>query len=92
MDVIFIIGTAGSGKSLLSASLAEWLIEKKTSVSLVNLDPGALILPYEPQIDVRDSIRIEELMRRYQLGPNGAVIMAADLVAGETKRLNDELA
>ncbi len=92
MDGIFIIGTAGSGKSLLSASLAEWLIAKKRSVSLVNLDPGASVLPYEPQIDVRDKIKTEVLMQRYRLGPNGAVIMAADLLAGEANRLNDELA
>ncbi|MEM3737702.1 MAG: ATP/GTP-binding protein [Candidatus Bathyarchaeia archaeon] len=92
MDGIFIVGTAGSGKSLLSAALAEWLAAKKISVSVVNLDPGAPFLPYEPQIDVRENIRVEELMERYHLGPNGAIIMAADLIAGEVERINDKLA
>lgn len=86
---IFILGTAGSGKSLLTASLAEWLLKEGQDVVTLNLDPGVLKLPYEPDIDVRDYISLEKLMDQYQLGPNGALIMASDLVAAKVESLNE---
>jgi len=91
MFIVFVIGTAGSGKSLLTASFAEWLKISKQKVATVNLDPGVLTLPYTPDVDVRDYINIGELMRKYGLGPNGALVMAADLIAEETERLGEEI-
>ncbi len=91
MYIVFIIGTAGSGKSLLTASFAEWLQIAKQDAITVNLDPGVLTLPYAPNIDIRDYIRIEDIMKQYGLGPNGALIMAADLIAEETDRLGEEI-
>lgn len=92
MFIVFIIGTAGSGKSLLTGAFANWLQLQKQNVITVNLDPGVITLPYSPDIDIRDHIKIEKLMHDYKLGPNGALIMAADLIAEETERLSDELA
>jgi len=92
MFIVFIIGTAGSGKSLLTASFADWLQLQKQNVITVNLDPGVITLPYTPDIDIRDYIKIEQLMNEYKLGPNGALIMASDLIAEETERLSDEIA
>ncbi len=89
--IVFVIGTAGSGKSLLTASFAKWLKISKQNVVTVNLDPGALTLPYTPDIDVRDYVDIGGLMREYRLGPNGALVMAADLIAEETERLGSEI-
>jgi hypothetical protein len=91
MFVVFIIGTAGSGKSLLTAAFNEWLRIGKQNVATVNLDPGALTLPYVPDIDVRDYINVNEIMEKYGLGPNGALIMAADLIAEEAERLGEEI-
>ncbi len=85
------IGTAGSGKSLLTAAFKEWLRLSKQDVSVVNLDPGALILPYSPDVDVRNYVDIEKLMEEYRLGPNGALVMAADLIADETEKLSQEI-
>jgi GTPase SAR1 family protein len=85
------IGTAGSGKSLLTAAFGEWLKINKQDAAIVNLDPGALTLPYSPDVDVRDYINIADLMEKYGLGPNGALIMAADLVADEIEKLSDEI-
>ncbi|HJX02672.1 MAG TPA: ATP/GTP-binding protein [Candidatus Bathyarchaeia archaeon] len=88
---MFMIGTAGSGKSLLTAAFKEWLRMSKQDVSVVNLDPGALILPYSPDVDVRNYVDIEKLMEEYRLGPNGALVMAADLIADETEKLSREI-
>jgi GTPase SAR1 family protein len=87
MYLIFIVGTAGSGKSLFTASYAQWLLLKGQRVSTVNLDAAATYLPYSPDVDVRDFFRAEELMRKYNLGPNGAIVMAADLIATEIETI-----
>jgi len=88
---VFLIGTAGSGKSLLTAAFKEWLRMSKQDVSVVNLDPGALILPYSPDVDVRNYVDIEKIMEEHCLGPNGALVMAADLIADETEKLSHEI-
>ncbi len=88
---MFIIGTAGAGKSLLTASLGDLLKMTKQDVSIVNLDPGALTLPYSPDVDVRNYVDVGDLMEKYKLGPNGALIMAADLVADEIEKLTREI-
>lgn len=38
--MVFIIGTAGSGKSQLTAAFGDWLKISKQDVAIVNLDPG----------------------------------------------------
>ncbi len=91
MFIVFIIGTAGSGKSLLTSAFADWLKISKQDVAIVNLDPGVSFLPYSPEIDVRDYIDIGDLMERYQLGPNGALVMAADLIADEVQKISKEI-
>jgi len=58
----------------------------KQDVAIVNLDPGAMILPYMPDLDIRDYVNIASLMEEYRLGPNGALIMAADLIAEQVER------
>jgi GTPase SAR1 family protein len=91
MPIAFIIGTAGSGKSLFTAALSEWLKMSKQDVAVVNLDPGALKLPYSPDVDVRNYVDVGDLMEKYGLGPNGALILAADLIADEIGNIADEI-
>jgi len=91
MFVAFVIGTAGSGKSLLTASFGDWLRMQGQDVVTVNLDPGALTLPYRADVDVRDYVNVGEIMEKYGLGPNGALVMAADLIAEEAERLGEEI-
>jgi GPN-loop GTPase len=91
MHLIFITGTAGSGKSLLTASLLGWYREKGEDAITMNLDPGVLNLPYEPDVDVRTMIDYEGLMTSYSLGPNGALVLASDLLAGRLPEIQDEM-
>jgi len=91
MLIVFIIGTAGSGKSFLTSSYAEWLRVEKQKVATLNLDPGVITLPYTPDIDVRHYITVDDVMEKYSLGPNGALVMAADLIAGESESLSEEI-
>jgi len=89
--ISFIIGTAGSGKSLLTSALADKLRQEKQSVATLNLDPGVVDLPYSPEIDIRDYITVDTIMEEYGLGPNGALIMAADMMANEVERIREEI-
>lgn len=63
----------------------------KQDVIAVNLDPGAFKLPYVPDIDIRNYVKVEVIMEEYSLGPNGALIMAADLIADEVEKLSGEI-
>ena len=47
------LGTAGSGKTVLTRTLYDWFSEKKLDVATLNLDAGVRRLPYNPDIDVR---------------------------------------
>jgi GPN-loop GTPase len=91
MVVVFIVGTAGSGKSLLTASLTEWLKVDKQKTATVNLDPGVVNLPYAPDIDIRNSIDLDQIMEDYNLGPNGALVLAADLIAEEAESIGGRI-
>ncbi len=80
MVTLLIIGPAGSGKSTLTKSFGEWLEDEGMRVGYVNLDPGAEILPFKPSFDVRGIVKVEDLMRKEGLGPNGALIRAAEIM------------
>jgi len=88
--IVFVIGTAGSGKSLLTASYSNWLKSERQDVITVNLDPAVVDLPYVPDVDVRDFVQMERI-QKYGLGPNGALILAADLIAEEAENIGDEM-
>jgi hypothetical protein len=81
---VYFIGTAGSGKSTLTYNYKRWMELRSLDAITVNLDPGAENLPYEPDVDIRDWISLKEIMDTYGLGPNGAQIACADMLALNT--------
>ena len=81
---IYFIGTAGSGKSTLTHNFKEWMHLRSLDPITVNLDPGAENLPYDPDVDIRDWISLKDIMESYGLGPNGAQIACADMLALNT--------
>lgn len=91
MDVIFVTGTAGSGKSLLTNALKEWYVGRGEDAIAVNLDPGVVKLPYEPEVDVRERVQLEQVMEDYELGPNGGLILATDLVATKLGEIQEDI-
>lgn len=91
MDVTFVTGTAGSGKSLLTSALKNWYANRGEDAIALNLDPGVITLPYEPDVDVRLMIDLNQIMEDYSLGPNGALILAADMVATKLGEIQEEV-
>lgn len=91
MKSIFIVGTAGAGKSLLTSKIYEYYTRNGAFAAILNLDPGVETLPYACDVDVRDHVDIVSIMKQYGLGPNGALIMANDLIATKIDAIQDEI-
>jgi len=89
----YFIGTAGSGKSTLTGAMKNYVIDRNPEISAItlNLDPGVKKTAYNPDIDIRDYIILEEVMDKYELGPNGAMILASDLMVNYLDDLKDEI-
>ena len=88
---LYLVGTAGSGKTRLTAAMQRWAIEHHLDAITVNLDPGAEQLPYNPDVDIREWIRLADIMEEHGLGPNGAQVVAADLLALRSGEVLDEI-
>ncbi len=91
MYIVLFVGMAGSGKSRLTASFGDWLKLTRQNVIFVNLDPGVISLPYNPDIDARNYVDISALMNEYKLGPNGALLLASDLIADHLEEIREEI-
>lgn len=78
---LFCIGMAGTGKTSLVQRLNAELLSRDKVPYLINLDPAVLTLPYEPNIDIRDSLEYKAVMEKYGLGPNGAIMTSLNLFA-----------
>ncbi len=90
MKAIFIAGTAGSGKSALVTRIKEHYTKSGSFAAVLNLDPGVEDTPYAPDVDIRDHIDIVALMRQHKLGPNGALMMASDIMASKLDIIQNE--
>jgi len=91
LKAIFVTGTAGSGKSMLTSKILEYYQTNGVFASVLNLDPGVESLPYRPDVDVRDYVDIVQIMKQYDLGPNGSMIMANDLIATKIDDIQNEI-
>ena len=81
MVSIFFAGTAGAGKSTLVGTFQRWMDENGYNALTVNLDPGAEVLAFDADVDVREWLVLGQIMEQYNLGPNGAQVVAADMMA-----------
>lgn len=88
---IYFVGTAGAGKSTMVAAYDRWAKQHGLSTLTINLDPGVEKLPYMPDIDIRETIDLQEVMEEHGLGPNGAQIAAADMIALQLGDLKEEI-
>ena len=91
MNMVFVAGPAGSGKSMLTSTLSLWLERFEHTVCKVNLDPAAELLPYVPDVDVRRYVNARDLMFKRGLGPNGALLASMDELLNYVEDIRGEM-
>lgn len=73
---VLITGPAGAGKSTFATHFMTHLRTMKRTAHLVNLDPAAnaASFEYEPTIDIKDLINLDDVMDELHYGPNGGLV------------------
>ena len=79
--VAIVIGMAGSGKTSLMQRVNAYRHAKSSPPYVINLDPAVRDLPYDANVDIRDTVDYKSVMREYNLGPNGGILTASNLFA-----------
>lgn len=54
---------------------------KDSPLYVINLDPAVHTVPFDSNIDIRDSVNYKEVMKQYNLGPNGGILTSLNLFA-----------
>ena len=88
---LYFIGSAGSGKSSLTGAFMGWMQRQGFDAITVNLDPGIENAPYVPDIDIREWIKMRDIMKEHGVGPNGAQIIAADMLAMNLDEMKERI-
>ncbi|WFD29862.1 hypothetical protein MSPP1_000876 [Malassezia sp. CBS 17886] len=88
---VLVTGPAGAGKSTFCSALVTHAHSLGRSVHLFNLDPAAEHFEYEPSIDVRELISLDDVMEEMDLGPNGGLVYCFDYLLENLDWLENEL-
>ena len=88
-----VIGPAGSGKSSYCAALQQHCAATKRMVHVVNLDPAAEDFDYQPRVDIRELIQLDDAMEDPDLrfGPNGGLVFCMEFLAQNLHWLDEQL-
>ena len=60
---------------------------KGTRPYVINLDPAVHSVPFDTNIDIRDSVNYKEVMKQYNLGPNGGIMTSLNLFATKVDQI-----
>lgn len=77
---VLVMGPAGAGKTTFCTALIQHLQHSRRSSFYVNLDPAATDFAYEPDLDIRDLVSLEDVMEEMALGPNGGLIFCFEFL------------
>ncbi|XP_042492393.1 GPN-loop GTPase QQT2 [Macadamia integrifolia] len=77
--IIIVVGMAGSGKTTFLHRLVCHTQASNMRGYVINLDPAVMTLPFGANIDIRDTVRYKEVMKQYNLGPNGGILTSLNL-------------
>ncbi|CAN6551216.1 unnamed protein product [Malus baccata var. baccata] len=68
--IIFVVDMARSGKTTFMQQLVSHTYESHIRGYVMNLDSAVMTLPFDANIDIRDTVRYKEVMKQINLGPN----------------------
>ncbi|KAI9735221.1 MAG: hypothetical protein M1834_001811 [Cirrosporium novae-zelandiae] len=84
---IVCVGMAGSGKTTFMQRINSHLHSNKTPPYVINLDPAVRQVPFESNIDIRETINYKEVMKQYNLGPNGGILTSLNLFSTKVDQI-----
>ncbi|KAI1102730.1 hypothetical protein F4804DRAFT_252973 [Jackrogersella minutella] len=84
---IVCVGMAGSGKTTFMQRINAHLHGQREQPYVINLDPAVLSVPFESNIDIRDSVNYKEVMKQYNLGPNGGILTSLNLFSTKVDQI-----
>lgn len=83
-----VVGMAGAGKTTLMQRLNHYALEQEQAAGssvdptyYVNMDPAVTQVPFAAGIDIRDTVDYKQVMKQYNLGPNGGIMTSLNLFA-----------
>ncbi|KAF3322658.1 GPN-loop GTPase 1 isoform X1 [Carex littledalei] len=79
--IIIVVGMAGTGKTTFLHRLVCHTQASNSRGYVLNLDPAVLNLPFGANIDIRDTVHYKDVMKEYNLGPNGGILTSLNLFA-----------
>ncbi|EEH40926.1 transcription factor fet5 [Paracoccidioides lutzii Pb01] len=88
---VLVMGPAGAGKTTFCAALIQHLQNNRRSSFYVNLDPAAETFAFEPDLDVRELITLEDVMEELGLGPNGGLMYCFEFLLQNLDFLTEAL-
>lgn len=80
-------------QSTYCSALVQHGVDTKRTIEVVNLDPAAEHFDYQPIVDVRELIHVEDTMEDEELhfGPNGGLVFCIEYLAENYEWLHDQL-
>jgi GPN-loop GTPase len=88
---VLVMGPAGAGKTTFCNAIIQHLQNTRRSCFYVNLDPAAESFQYEPDLDIRELITLEDVMEELELGPNGGLIYCFEFLMQNLDFLTEAL-
>ncbi|KAH9242186.1 hypothetical protein K456DRAFT_1823173 [Colletotrichum gloeosporioides 23] len=73
-----VLGSPGSGKSTYCDGMHQFMGAIGRACSVVNLDPANDHTNYPKALDIRDLVKLEDIMAGDRLGPNGGILYALE--------------
>lgn len=88
---VIVMGPAGAGKTTFCSALIQHLRNNRRSCFYINLDPAADEFVYEPDVDIKELISLEDVMEELHLGPNGGLMYCFDFLLENLDFITDPL-
>lgn len=88
---VIVMGPAGAGKTTFCSALISHLRTLRRSAIYINLDPAATSFVYEPDIDIKELISLDDVMEEMGLGPNGGLIYCFEFLLENLDFLTEQL-
>ncbi|CAM9358364.1 unnamed protein product [Phaeothamnion confervicola] len=75
-----VVGPPGSGKTTYCNGMQQYMTAIGRDCAIVNLDPAnhGETLPYKADVDIEELASLEDVMREFDLGPNGGLMYCVE--------------